>query len=129
MRRVQTLADTAAMVLSQVCVIHCLALPVMTMALPTFVSLYLEGEAFHYWMLVLVLPTSFLALTMGCNEHRKVRIVLFGAAGLTLLVFAALLGHELFGEMGEKSLTVLGACMVAVAHWLNYKTCRHLHCS
>jgi hypothetical protein len=44
-----------------------------------------------------------------------------------LLIFAALLGHDLIGESGEKILTLLGATLVAIAHWANFGRCKHNH--
>jgi hypothetical protein len=44
------------------------------------------------------------------------------------LVFAALAGHALLGENGERVTTLLGATFIALAHIRNYKLCRSLDC-
>ena len=48
--------------------------------------------------------------------------------GLGFLVFAALAGHALLGENGERVATLLGAAFIALAHIRNYKLCRSLDC-
>ena len=80
-------------------------------------------------MLVAVIPTSIYALTMGCKGHQRYRLLFLGALGLILLILALLLGHETMGESGEKSLTILGATFVFLAHWKNFRLYqRHKNC-
>ena len=90
------------------------------------------GEAFHLWMVVAVIPSSVYALTLGCKQHKRYRLLIWGCIGLTLLVMALVLGEERIGENGEKILTVLGASFVAVGHWFNFRLChaqRHIDCT
>ena len=42
--------DIAAICLSNVCIIHCLALPVLTVMIPSSLSTVLEEEVFHLYM-------------------------------------------------------------------------------
>ena len=123
MKSYQKITDKLAIGLSLACVIHCLALPVMLVLLPTLAALNLDNEAFHLWMVVAVLPSSLYALTMGCKQHKRYQLLIWGIVGLALLVLALALGEERIGEWGEKALTVLGATLVAVGHWLNYRLC------
>ena len=51
-----------------------------------------------------------------------------GVGGLVLLVGAALAGHDLLGELSEKSATVIGAGLVALSHVMNFRKCRALDC-
>ncbi len=96
------------------------------------VALPLKNEAFHLWMVVAVIPRSAYALTLGCKQHKRYRLLVLGSIGLTLLVLALILGEERFGEAGEKILTVLGAAFVAVGHWFNFRLCqaqKHIDCA
>jgi len=83
----------------------------------------LDNERFHTWMLVAVIPTSIVALTLGCKQHKHYRLLILGITGLSLLCFAVL-GGSLIGESGEKLLTVLGSIFVASGHIWNYRLCQ-----
>ena len=124
MKTAQTVTDRLAIGLSMMCVIHCLALPLLLALLPSMAALQLDNEAFHIWMVIAVLPTSIYALTLGCKQHKRYRLLFLGSIGLALLVIALGLGEEHIGEAGEKTLTVLGAGFVALGHWFNYRLCR-----
>ena len=132
MNTTQTVTDKLAIGLSLGCAIHCLSLPVILALLPSLAALQLDNEAFHFWMLVAVLPTSVYALTMGCKQHKRYRLLVIGFIGLGLLVLALALGEERIGEAGEKMLTVIGAGFVAFGHWFNYRLChaqKHKDCT
>ena len=124
MKTTQALTDKLAIGLSMACAIHCLALPVLLVLLPSMAALQLDNEVFHLWMVVAVLPSSIYALSMGCKQHEQYHVFIMGIIGLSLLVLALLLGEERIGEMGEKLLTLVGASFVAVGHWLNFRLCR-----
>lgn len=128
MKSVQVIADKAAISLSFICTIHCLALPVLTVFLPVITALNLDDERFHLWMLVAVIPTSLVALTIGCKKHKNAGVLLLGFGGLSVLGASTFLGHAILGEIGEKVFTVFGACLIAAGHFLNYRLCRHVNC-
>ena len=68
MKTVQEYTDKFAIGLSMLCAIHCLLLPLLLIALPSISALQLQNEAFHFWMLATVIPTSLYALTIGCKK-------------------------------------------------------------
>ena len=118
-------ADAAAVSLSLLCAVHCLATPILITLLPSAIALRLEDEIFHLWMLLGVVPISTIALTLGCNDHRNLGVACIGALGITMLCSAALLGHDLLGEGGERALTLLGAGLIAGSHIRNFTLCRN----
>jgi hypothetical protein len=128
MKQLQAIADKTAISLSFICTLHCLAAPFLVALLPTLAAINLEDEAFHLWMVIAVIPTSLLALSMGCKKHRDYRVLLLGITGLSLLIIAAFLGHDLLGESAETALTVLGASIIAAGHLLNHRLCQHRSC-
>ena len=124
-------ADKLAISLSFLCVVHCLATPVLITFLPSVIALRLEDELFHFWMLAGVVPISLFALTLGCNEHRDIVVVGVGAVGIILLCGAAMLGHGLLGPFGERVLTLLGGGLIILGHIRNFAMCRQAkmcHC-
>ncbi|MGB1756181.1 MAG: hypothetical protein ACPHHQ_05260, partial [Pseudomonadales bacterium] len=55
-------------------------------------------------------------------------ILMLGAAGLTLLVAVALVGHTYIGERTERILTIVAGLMLAAAHIRNFRVCRAMRC-
>lgn len=120
MIKVENVTDKLAISLSIACAIHCLAMPLVLLLLPSFAVLPLNNEAFHLWMILIVLPTSVYALFMGCKQHKRYRLIVIGFCGLTLLVSAILLGNEFW----EKILTLMGTFIIAGGHYWNYRLCQ-----
>ena len=121
--------DKVAMSLSTVCLLHCLLAPVTLTLLPIAGSaLVVPDEIFHRALLWVILPTSIIALTIGCKNHRDWRILGTGAVGMIILSAAAFAGHDWFGVTGEKWVTSAGGLILAYSHFLNYRTCRSLTC-
>jgi MFS family permease len=119
MKLTQTTADKFAIGLSLMCTVHCFATPVILALLPSFAVLQINGEQFHLWVLAAVLPTSLLALSLGCKKHKRTRYMACGVVGLAFLIIAVLLGQE----EAEKALTLIGSAFIALAHWFNYQQC------
>ena len=113
---------------STLCLLHCLAVPVLVSVVPVFATFALADERFHLALVGLVVPTSVIALCLGCRLHKSRRILICGFAGVFVLVVAAILGGQHLGEIGETVLTVLGASVGALAHWFNFRACRACDC-
>ena len=125
----RTYLDTAAVVLSGVCMLHCLALPVVLTVLPILNISLLEESIFHLLLLVFILPVSLIALSIGCRQHKDLVTLLLGVLGLSILTFTAIFGHGLFGITGERIVTSIGGLILALAHIKNYLCCRKHACN
>lgn len=121
--------DKLAVSSSTICAIHCIALPFLVSVFPAIGATVFGGEEFHILMLWAVIPASLIGLSLGCNKHRNFSILSLGFIGVAILVFAAFFGHDLFGDIGERGVTLLGAVMIAIAHIRNFKICRSVACS
>ena len=121
----QAFTDKMAMSLSLLCALHCLVSPLIIVMLPSLAALQFDGEAFHVWMVLAVIPTSVHALTMGCKQHKRYRFLGLGLFGLLFLLSAVLLGEDLISDFWEKALTVIGAATIALGHYRNYRLCQH----
>ena len=122
------MSDKTAISLSILCALHCLALPVLVVMLPSLTAWNLASEEAHLWLLVAVIPISVYALTMGCRKHRQFNIMFLGLICLALLIIAAWLGHDILGEIGEKTILTIGAAVIALSHLLNQRQCRRVSC-
>lgn len=124
MKTLQSFTDKTAISLSFLCTIHCLAMPLLVVLLPSLAALPLEEEAFHLWMVFIVVPVSIYALTMGCKNHKRYRVLLVGGIGLCILIATVLAGHDALGETWEKTLTVIGSSIIALGHFWNHRLCQ-----
>lgn len=131
--RWQFTLDGVAMSLAGVCGVHCLLMPVLLIAFPIVGSSFFVNLAFHQWMLMAVLPTTGLAILLGCRQHKDSLVFLLSIGGFFLLCFAAL-GHghdhphastaptEWLSR--ESILTSLGGLVMVSAHLRNFLLCR-----
>ena len=85
---------------------------------------FLEDEAFHFWLLFLVVPTSIFSLWLGCRKHGRLEVPIMGAFGLCLLLVIVTLGADVLGKIPERISTVAGAALIALAHLRNMKACK-----
>ena len=125
MNATQTFSDKMAISLSLLCTLHCLTMPLMVAFLPVIAGLPLQDEAFHLWLVVAIFPLSIFALTMGCKKHKRLHVLALGGIGLVILIVPVVLGHEVVGEILEKTLTVIGSIFVALGHVWNYRLCQN----
>lgn len=109
--------DGAAVALSGLCLLHCLALPLVVAGVP-FLAQYAETHL-HYQVLVAVIPLSVFALSIGYRRHRDWRIALGGAVGMLLLVVGATVAHTQLGIAADRFFTVIGSLVLATAHFFN----------
>lgn len=120
--------DSVAVLLSGTCMAHCLVLPMLVTLFPIVHGSLVEEQYFHLIMLILILPTSLVALTVGCRTHKDSITITLGAIGLLTLTLTAVIGHELFGYLGERIATTIGGLILASAHIQNYRCCRKVDC-
>jgi hypothetical protein len=115
--------DKVAIGFSAICALHCILLPVALIFLPALSTTFLGSEDFHKALLYFVVPSSTIALFLGCKMHGKNHVYVYGAVGIGSLLIASFFGHDLFGESGEKLLTLLGAGIISLGHIKNQKLC------
>ena len=119
--------DRVAIALSKICIVHCLAMPVLIAVLPV-AALAIGGDGhFHSLMLWFVVPTSVLGFGLGLRVHRRIDIVAMGAAAIAALAAAALWGHSAWDPSLEVTANVAASVLLAAAHWRNFREVRRLH--
>jgi hypothetical protein len=109
--------DPAAVALSGLCLVHCLALPLASLALP-FLGSWAEAEWVHVAVIVLAAPLAALAL----RGPGAPPLLALAALGLACMLAAAL-GWP--AERAELPLNTAGGVLVATAHALNWRR-RHV---
>ena len=120
--------DIAAISISGLCAVHCLLTPVALILFPILSGSLIASEDFHRFILWVILPTSGVAMFLGCRRHNNFSILVMGGAGLFLLVLSAFWVHDWVGEWGERLLTLVGGAILAAGHVRNYLLCRDDRC-
>ncbi len=120
--------DGVAISISALCVLHCVLAPLAVLAFPIIGSSLWASHEVHVWLLVLILPSSALALYLGCREHRSRKVLGLGLTGMAVLIVAAVLGPAVLTELGEVLVTGAGGTLLAISHVLNSRHCRALRC-
>jgi len=100
------------------CLVHCLALPLLLLLLPGVVGLFALSEAFHYVAFALVVPFALCAFWLGYRHHRTLPPALLGLAGITCLALALLPD---IGEGAEVWITVSGSLLLITGHVMNWR--------
>lgn len=118
----QTLFDRLAIGASTLCLIHCLALPALFVAVPTLSVFLIIPDGFHALAFAFAVPTSVAALAMGHRRHGRHRPALVALAGLAAIGIGALVPLP---EAAETAITVAGSLLLAAGHALNARAMRH----
>lgn len=119
--------DRIAISLSAICIVHCLAVPLVVAVLPIAVLGFGGESHFHAAILWLVVPVSVVGLIMGYREHHRARIVTAGMLGMAVVAYASIYGHGQWLFSMEIIVSLVGSLMLAGAHWANFVVVRKVH--
>ena len=127
--RVRAIADWFGMAASAACAIHCIVLPALLVTGTVLPASLLGDELFHTAMLWVILPAAILAFGIGCWRHKDRWVLALGMIGLTGMVLAVAVVHDIAGESGERIVTLVSAAVLITAHYRNYQLCRSSGCA
>lgn len=113
-----SIVEGTAMSASLLCLVHCLALPILLLLLPGTLGLFAQSEAFHYAALALVVPAALAAFWLGYQRHGTAGPAALGTAGVACLVGALL--PSPFEDL-ETILTVTGSLLLIAGHTINWR--------
>lgn len=104
--------DASAVTLSGLCLIHCMALPLLAAFLPV-AGVFADAEWVHKAFVAAALPVSGFAIVRSWKSRGGTGFTMLAILGLTLLVSAAFVPalHPF-----ETPLTVAGALLLGSAH-------------
>ncbi len=116
--------DHAAIALSGLCLVHCLLLPVIIVAVPLLAQL--NETHLHAQMLLVVVPVSLFAFAHGYRRHGNLRIIAGGIAGIAILFIGGTVVHASYGILADSLLTIAGSIVLATSHYFNNRLMRHV---
>lgn len=120
MRRRLSVLDRAAIALSGLCALHCIATLLFLGALSS-VGYAFQSPLVHEVGLAIATLLAALAFYGGVRRHREWLPVAVGGAGLAAMLMALMIDHG----RDEAILTVAGVALVALGHWLNHRAACH----
>ena len=137
------------------CAVHCLLTPFLIVALPLIATSFFVHEDFHLWMLLMIVPTTGLAMFMGLRKHKDKLVASLSGLGLSILIFALVQERAKVGEgvsvvdsgcsvecascsrdiakepipmHAGAWINTFGGLLIAGAHFRNFRLCRRRDC-
>ena len=132
------ITDKLSICLSLCCILHCIALPVVIILIPSISSFWINDENVHIFLVLLAVPISLFAMLKSLKKHNNYKCIVLAVLGLLLLV-AAIFMHDIglngehvqeehghdehsgIGETLETIFTVTGGLVLLGAHLLNIR--------
>jgi len=113
--------DVAGVSASLLCVLHCLATPFLITMLPVLAA---TEHQTHSVFAVVILSLGMLAFVPGYRKHRNKTIPAAGAAGVAMIIAAAVLPEMESGETIETLMVIAGGLTLIGAHLCNAYWCQ-----
>ena len=102
-------SDKLSICLSLCCILHCIALPVIILMIPSFASLWINNEKVHVILVFFAVPISLFAMAKSLRVHHNYKCISLAVIGLSLLVGAIFMHDINFGSesshIGHKEAT------------------------
>ena len=90
--------DKLSICLSLCCILHCIALPVVILMIPSFASLWINNEKVHVILVLFAVPISLFAMAKSLRIHHNYKCISLAVIGLSLLVGAIFMHDINFGS-------------------------------
>ena len=91
-------SDKLSICLSLCCILHCIALPVIILMIPSFASLWINNEKVHVILVLFAVPISLFAMAKSLRVHHNYKCISLAVIGLLLLVGAIFMHDINFGS-------------------------------
>ena len=91
-------SDKLSICLSLCCILHCIALPVIILMIPSFASLWINNEKVHVILVLFAVPISLFAMAKSLRVHHNYKCISLATLGLSLLVGAIFMHDINFGS-------------------------------
>ena len=91
-------SDKLSICLSLCCILHCIALPVIILMIPSFASLWINNEKVHVILVLFAVPISLFAMAKSLRIHHNYKCISLAGIGLSFLVIAIFMHNINFGS-------------------------------
>lgn len=122
--------DFWGVLISGLCVVHCIAVPIILILFPALgLSFFPQEDMTHAVLLAFILGVAGIAFVTGYRVHGQWQPVAWLVAGLSIIIFATFFVHSELGHKWEPIFAIIGSLCLIRAHYLNHhcKKCDHEH--
>jgi hypothetical protein len=116
--------DTWGACVSSLCLIHCLAMPLLLAFAPTLAHVIPGDEFTHRLLAFLVMSAGVPSFWMGFRKHRKKLVLAIGLTGMGIILAALAIGDRFSSHISEIAFTMLGSLMLTSGHLMNKTFCK-----
>lgn len=113
--------ECGAASVSLLCLLHCLALPLLLLAVPGVIELFVRSEALHVAAVAFVIPAAAAAFWLGYRQHGATWPAVLGVAGAAFLIAAV----SSASAPVEAYVMATGSSALLLAHVFNWQLRRH----
>ena len=129
-------ADRIGSVLSSLCAVHCMCMPVLIGLLPVIGLSFLGSHKFEHIACVTMVLLAAACVWSGCRIHRKRGLLCLLGAGTALVLYIQFAGppdeNETRTDWHEAIAMFVGGALIATSHLINLKLrarCRCAQCN
>jgi hypothetical protein len=126
-------ADRIGSVLSSLCAVHCLCMPLLIGLLPMIGATFLGSQKFERIACVTMVLLAAACIWSGCRIHRRWGLSILLSAGTAVVLFTQFAGppepNAGQAEWPEVAAMVIGGLLIAVSHVINLKLRADCRCS
>ncbi len=117
--------DVFGILTAAVCLVHCLALPVLLSLLPSMAFIEAGHDVTHYLLITWVVLFCLFSIIPGYRKHGQKTVLLLMFVGLIMVLTATF--HQFLGldTSCEIPLITMGNFLVMAAHMFNRRLHRH----
>lgn len=126
-------ADRIGSVLSSLCAVHCMCMPLLIGLLPLIGVSFLGSHKFEHIACVTMILLAAACVWSGCRIHRRWGLLCLLGAGATLVIYIqfgrAPDENETRTDWYEAVAMFVGGALIAASHFLNLKLRVKCHCA
>ena len=126
-------ADRIGSLLSTLCAVHCMCMPVLISLLPVIGLSFLTGHKFERVACVTMVLLAAACVWSGCRFHRRWGLLVLLCAGAAVVLYAQFAGppqeKETQADWHEAIAMAIGGSLIAASHLLNLKLRARCHCA
>lgn len=126
-------ADKIGSVLSSLCAVHCMCMPVLIGLLPMIGLSFLGSHRFEHIACVTMILLAAACIWSGCRIHRRWGLLVLLCAGAAVVLYTQFAGppeeKETRADWHEAIAMFVGGALIATSHLINLKLRARCHCT
>jgi MerC mercury resistance protein len=126
-------ADKLGSMLSSLCAVHCMCMPVLIGLLPVIGLSFLASNRFEHIACVTLVLLASACIWSGCRVHRRWGLLVLLCTGAAVVLYTQFGGpseeKETRTDWHEAIAMVIGGSIIALSHLINLKLRARCHCA